>query len=110
MGGNVLYPLAHQPHAASVSEALQILFSPTYGHILTSRRLPAMLGHPATVCAGCGDRLKKLLCTSSHYCPGGREVTVFCTAASTSSGMISTIVLNCTAPVAFTAREATHAS
>src|SRR4029450_1400315 len=49
MGGDVLYPLAHQPHTAPVPEALQILFSPTYGHILTSRRIPVMLGHPAAV-------------------------------------------------------------
>jgi hypothetical protein len=38
MGSDVPHPLPHQPQAAPVPEALQVLFSPTYGHVLTSRR------------------------------------------------------------------------
>src|SRR5436190_8216239 len=53
MGGDVLHLLAHQPHAAPVSEALQILLSPTYRHVLTSRLISALLEHPAAVaCTG----------------------------------------------------------
>src|SRR5262245_25013985 len=66
MRGDILHPLTHQPHAAPVSEALQIFLSPTYGHVLTSRLIPAVWEHPCSsrvhryphsqggpVCAGC---------------------------------------------------------
>jgi hypothetical protein len=36
VGGDVLNSLAHQPQAATVPEALEILLSSTYGHDRTS--------------------------------------------------------------------------